>query len=113
MVDEGHLTPSSAPSSAIQIHEAVNRFIEEAMPAVNHLLDTFWSHGVVTEPTLKVMVFNGLGGYLYALAKHYDGDFATTHAASMLAVMNDPTVSALVDDALSRIIDQRIEGMVR
>lgn len=113
MVDEGASSASSSPSSAIQIEEAVNRFVEEAMPAIKHLLDIFWCHGVVTEPTLKVLVYNALGGYLVSLSNKYDGDFGTAHAASMLSVMNDRTVSDLIDQAMSRMVDEKISGMVR
>ncbi len=113
MVGEGASSASSSPSSAIQIESAVNRFLEEAMPAIHHLLDTFWCHGVVTEPALKVMVFNGLGGYLHALSKKYDGDFGTAHAQSMLAVMDDPLMSGLVEETMTRMIDAKIEAMVR
>lgn len=113
MVDEGASIASSSPSSAIQVEAAVNRFIEEAMPAIRHLLDTFWCHGVVTEPALKVMVFNGLGGYLHSLSKKYDGDFETAHAQALLAVMDDPNMSGFVEDAMSRMIDAKIEAMVQ
>lgn len=113
MVGEETPSASSSSSSAIQIEAAVNRFVEEAMPAISHLLDTFWCHGVVTEPTLKVLVYNALGGYLFSLSKKYDGDFGTAHAASMLSVMNDRKVSDLIDQAMSRLVDEKISGMVR
>lgn len=116
--DDGHsspppVNPPSSPSSSA-IHSALTRFFAEAYPAIDNLLSTLATAGVIIDPTFKTLFFNGIGGYIFALkTAHAEGyDFPLSHTIAMSDLMRDDAINRLVDQSLAMMVDRRIERVV-
>ncbi len=117
--DDGHSSPppvkphaSSPSSSAIQ--DALTRFFDEAYPSIDNLLSVLSTSGVIVDPTIKTLFFNGVGGYIFALksAHEHDIEFPLSHTAAMGALMRDDAINRLVDQSLAMMVDRRIERVI-
>ena len=117
--DDGHSSPppvkphASSPSSSA-IHDALPSFFDEAYPSIDNLLSVLSTSGIIVDPTIKTLFFNGLGGYIFGLKKaHEDGiEFPTSHVASLGLLMRNDAISQLVDQSLAMMVDRRIERVV-
>jgi hypothetical protein len=114
MVDDG--TPSSTASSQVSssaIHKATARLNLEAYPAIDNFLAVIMEEGIVVDPTIRTLLFNGLGQYLHILRANFDGDFFAVNQKAMTEIMLDPRISGLVDGALEKMVDMRIGSVVQ
>ena len=114
MVDDD--TPSSVASSQVSssaIHKATARLNLEAYPAINNFLSVISEEGLVVDPTIRTLLFNGLGQYIHILRANFDGDFFQVNQKAVSAIMLDPKISGLVDGALEKMVDMRIGSVVQ
>jgi hypothetical protein len=114
MVDDD--TPSSIASSQVSssaIHKATARLNLEAFPAIDNFLNVISEEGLVVDPTIRTILFNGLGQYLHILRANFDGDFFAVNQKAISTIMVDSRISSLVDGALEKMVDMRIGSVVQ
>lgn len=116
--EQSSASPHDGPSPSLSssgIQEALDRFVGEAFPAIDNLLSVLYTSGLIADPTLKTMMFNGLGLYLHTFCLHWDqglGEVDTSHAVALSTVMRNGSVSDLVDNALRQMVDAQISGVL-
>ena len=117
MADDG-VPPSnlvSSPSSVISsLHKSLEHWCINGFADFDDVMHDLYKSELISDPMVKVMVFNIMGGYINNFSRAFDmnKDVLESHQIAFATMIQDPTVSKFVQNFMSDMVTSNIEKVI-
>jgi len=106
------VSPSTSVMSTLQKsleHWCVNGFAD-----FDDVMYDLYKSELITDPMVKIMVFNIMGGYINNFSRAFDmnKDVLESHQIAFATMIQDPTVSKFVQNFMSDMVTSNIEKVI-
>lgn len=106
----------SSPSdeSLSSLTQSIEKWVLEGQPILNELLQSLHDSEIILEPLIETFIFSIVGGYTYHFSNSMmSGNSVTdSNAHSLSALMQNPKITALMEQFLQQKITSHIETVV-
>lgn len=112
--DSSHAQVSASTSVISSLQKSLEHWCINGFADFDDVMYDLYKSELITDPMVKVMVFNIMGGYINNFSRAFDmnKDVLESHQIAFATMIQDPTVSKFVQNFMSDMVTSNIEKVI-
>lgn len=113
-VDSSHAQVHTHTSAISSLQKSLMEWSVNGFTDFDAVMYELYKSEIITDPMVKVMVFNIMGGYInnFSRAFQINQDILESHRIAFATMVQDPTVSKFVQSFMSDMVTTNIEKVI-
>jgi len=113
-VDSSHAQVSTHTSAISSLQKSLEQWCINGFTDFDGVMYDLYKSEIITDPMVKVMVFNIMGGYVnnFSRAFQINQNILESHQIAFATMIQDPTVSKFVQNFMSDMVTSNIEKVI-